>query len=96
MSSIALKSLGKVVLAGLLFTGCGGEPIPVDLTKATEPCAEGAQLMTEGMMMVMRDGRLTVVPKDEREVRAFWPGWPYGSGELETEGGEYDQCQGCH
>ncbi len=103
MRSNVLKSLGKVVLAGLLLAGCG-EPIPVDLTKATGPCEDGAKLMTDGMMMVIQDGRLTVVPKDEREVRAFWPEWggtttggttTDGTGTTNTTSSTTD-CSGCH
>ncbi|MBN1204974.1 MAG: hypothetical protein JXB05_08635 [Myxococcaceae bacterium] len=84
----------NVVLASLLVTACG-EPIPVDLTKATEPCEEGAKLMTDGMTMVMRDGQLTVVPK-EREVQAFYSSWGGSTGG--TTGGTTTQasCEGCH
>lgn len=72
MSSSVLKSVRNVVLGAFLVAGCGvGEPIPVNLETATEPCEYGRAFMTEGMKMVMRDGHLMVVPKDEGQVRAM-------------------------
>jgi hypothetical protein len=49
--------------------------------------------MTEGMMMVMKDGHVTVVPK-EGEKQAFYAG---GSGGIGTEApSEPTGCLGCH
>lgn len=93
MSSSLLKSFRNVVLGAFLVAGCGGgEPIPVNLETAAGPCDYGAQFVTEGMMMVMRDGQLLVVPKDEGEVQAFWEGYVPPKDGGTTQSG----CEGCH
>jgi hypothetical protein len=93
MNSSVLKSLRNVVLGAFLVAGCGvGEPIPVNLETATEPCEYGQEFMTDGMMMVMRDGHVTVVPKEEGEVSAAWAGYipPKNGATTNTS------CEGCH
>jgi hypothetical protein len=88
MSSKLLKSFRNVVVGAFLVAGCGGaEPIPVNLETAKGPCDYGQEFMTEGMMMVMKDGQLTVVPK-EGGVQA-----------MEVLGSETTMdtgCSGCH
>jgi hypothetical protein len=95
MNSSVLKSLRNVVLGTFLMAGCGGgEPIPVNLETAAGPCEYGQQFMSEGMMMVVKDGHLTVVPK-EGEKKAMWPGM--GNGEIEDGAEEPPTgCMGCH
>jgi hypothetical protein len=89
MSSKLLKSFRNVVVGAFLVAGCGGaEPIPVNLETAEGPCDYGQQFMTDGMMMVMKDGQLTVVPKEEGGVQA-----------MEVMGSETTMdtgCSGCH
>jgi len=59
MNSTLLKSFRNVVLAAFLVAGCGvGEPIPVNLETAAGPCEYGMQFVTEGMMMVMKEGHV--------------------------------------
>jgi hypothetical protein len=94
MSSTLLKSFRNVVVGAFLVAGCGGgEPIPVNLETAAGPCDYGQEFVTEGMMMVMRDGQLTVVPKEEGEVQAMYA-WYVGD-----KGGSTNsttECTGCH
>jgi hypothetical protein len=93
MNSTLLKSFRNVVLGAFLVAGCGvGEPIAVNLETAAGPCEYGQQFMTEGMMMVMKDGHVTVVPK-EGEKQAFYAG---SSGGIGTEEPEPTGCLGCH
>lgn len=92
MNSNLLKSFRNVVLGAFLVAGCGvGEPIPVNLETAAGPCEYAQPFMTEGMMMVMKDGHVTVVPK-EGEKQAFYT----NSGEIGTEEPEPTGCLGCH
>jgi hypothetical protein len=90
MNSSLRKSFLNVALGAFLVAGCGvGEPIPVNLETAAGPCEYGQQFMTEGMMMVMKNGHVTVVPKDG-EKQAF----AAHAGEI---GGDLPEiCQGCH
>jgi hypothetical protein len=93
MNSTLLKSFRNVVLGAFLVAGCGGgDPIPVNLETAAGPCEYGQEFVTDGMMMVMRDGHVTVVPKEEGEVQAAWEGYrPPKNGATTNTG-----CQGCH
>jgi hypothetical protein len=93
MSSTLLKSFRNVVLAAFLVGCGGGEPIPVDLATASGPCDYGQEFMTEGMIMVMKDGHVTVVPKEEGQVQAAWSNYvpPKGGSTTESTG-----CEGCH
>jgi hypothetical protein len=89
MSSKLLKSFRNVVVGAFLVAGCGGaEPIPVNLETAKGPCDYGQAFMTEGMMMVMKDGQLTVVPKEEGRVQAMET--------LDTGTTMDTGCAGCH
>jgi len=93
MNSTIFKSFRNVVVAAFLVAGCGGaEPIPVDLATAAGPCDYGKEFVTEGMRMVMRDGRLTVEPKEEGQVQAAWAGYtaPKNGATLDAS------CEGCH
>lgn len=93
MSSTFLKSVRNVVVGAFLVAGCGGgEPIPVNLETAAGPCDYGQELMTDGMMMVMKDGHVTVVPKEEGEVQAAWVGYIPPKDGGTTQAG----CEGCH
>jgi hypothetical protein len=95
MSSMLLKSFRNVVLGAFLVAGCGvGEPIPVNLETAAGPCEYGQQFVTEGMMMIMKDGHVTVVPK-EGEKQAFYDGYEGEIGD-EMPRGEPTGCLGCH
>jgi hypothetical protein len=93
MNSTLLKSFRNVVLGAFLVAGCGGvEPIPVNLETAAGPCEYGQEFVTDGMMMVMRDGQLMVVPENEGEVQAAWEGYrPPKNGATDSSG-----CGGCH
>lgn len=94
MSSTLLKSFRNVAMGAFLVAGCGGgDPIPVNLETAAGPCDYGAEFVTEGMTMVMRDGHLMVVPKEEGEVQAAWADYrpPKGGGTTESQ-----NCEGCH
>jgi hypothetical protein len=89
MSAKLLKSFRHVVVGAFLVAGCsGGEPIPVNLETAKGPCDYGQQFMTEGMRMVMKDGQLTVVSKEEGGVQAMEL--------LDTEMTMETGCEGCH
>lgn len=93
MSAIVWKSFRSVAVVAFLVAGCGGqEPIPVNLETAAGPCADGAPFLTEGMQMVMREGHVTVEPK-EGQVQAFY-GWMAGS--ADSLGEEQSPCLGCH
>lgn len=97
MNSKIFKVLRNLVGISLLVTGCGGgEPIPVNLATATQPCEYGKAFMTDGMRMVMRDGHLTVEPK-EGNVTAAWA-WLGGGGASTPTTGETMEtgCEGCH
>lgn len=93
MNSTLLKSFRNVVLGAFLVAGCGGgDPIPVNLETAAGPCEYGKEFMTDGMMMVMRDGHVTVVPKEEGEVQAAWAGYRPPKGGSTTNSACADGC----
>lgn len=93
MNSTLLKSFRNVVLGAFLVACGGGEPIPVNLETAAGPCEYGQEFMTDGMMMVMKDGHVTVVPKEEGEKQAMYSWYvdPKGGGTTTSTG-----CEGCH
>jgi hypothetical protein len=96
MSSIALKSCRNVVLAAFLVAGCGGAELSAEggsgVEQASEPCEYGQAFMEAGLEMVMKDGQLTVVPR-EGEVQAAYLGW-----DSTDPRGPVPQanCVGCH
>jgi len=94
MSAMVWKSFRSVAVVAFLVAGCGGlEPIPVNLETAAGPCSDGAPFLTEGMQMVVREGRVTVEPK-EGQVQAFYS-W-MGGGEDVILDEEQSPCLGCH
>lgn len=90
MNSKIFKVLRNLVGISLLVTGCGSEPVPVNLATAQGPCDYGKEFVTDGMRMVMRDGRVTVEPV-EPEVTAAWVGYVPPKGPTTNAG-----CEGCH
>jgi hypothetical protein len=91
MNSKIFSSFRNLAGIAFLVAGCGAEPIPVDLATAAGPCDYGKEFVTEGMQMVMREGQLTVEPKDDGRMQAAFLGLP-----IITDGTTMAGCAGCH